>query len=59
MELRLRHRQSAAEERKRIDPDHFDTEALHRTVHKFYREKKYPAFGHVARSSKGERYFFW
>ena len=29
-------------ERKRIDPDHFDTEALRRTVHEFYREKKYP-----------------
>ena len=29
-------------ERKRIDPDHFDTKALRRTVHEFYREKKYP-----------------
>ena len=29
-------------ERKRIDPDHFDTEALQCTVHEFYFEKKYP-----------------
>ena len=29
-------------ERKRIDPDQFDTEALRRSVHEFYREKKYP-----------------
>ena len=29
-------------ERKRIDSDQFDTEALRRTVHEFYREKKYP-----------------
>ena len=29
-------------ERKRIDPDHFDTEVLRRTVHEFYRKNKYP-----------------
>ena len=29
-------------ERKRIDHDQFDTQALRRTVHEFYREKKYP-----------------
>ena len=29
-------------ERKRIDPDHFDSEALRHTAHKFNREKKYP-----------------
>ena len=29
-------------ERKRIDPDHFDTEALRCNVHEFYCEKNYP-----------------
>ena len=29
-------------ERKIIDPDQFDTEALQRTVHEFYCKKKYP-----------------
>ena len=44
-------------ERKRIDPDQFDTEVLRRTVHEFYREKKYPTLDMLLVAVREKRIF--
>ena len=39
-------------DRKRIVLDDFDTEALRRTVHDFYREKKYPTLDSILEAAQ-------